>query len=100
MRNASASPSASSARKCARSALAWGTVSWRAPGAGESWVKEIGVERGKWGGGAAQRGGDDAGLLVAEVRDVAHHCVQPVAAQDGDAVVGFLAQRNRVVAGR
>src|SRR6218665_1658548 len=114
MRNASASLSASSAWKCARSALVWWMVLRRPSGSWESrscgatvkspastrrgaggqfgarhvlrrlqraqfvgeffrtWllpVHEIAVEQAQWPQGAVQRGGDDAGLLVAEVRD-------------------------------
>jgi len=46
-------------------------------------------------------GGDDALLLVLEAGDVAHHAglVDRLRAQDGDAVVGLLADEDGVVAG-
>ena len=61
-------------------------------------IHKIAIDQPQRACGGVQRGSDHAGLLVPKARNVAHHIAQRVAAQNRNAVVGFLPEGGRFIA--
>lgn len=65
--------------------------------AGRLPVDEVAVHDAQRAGRGVDRGADDARMLVGEAADVLRHIAQRQAAQERDAVVGFLAEHGRFI---